>query len=695
MELKTALYGIVAVSVLIFLILLIVYQWMSRRSARDGPGRASRDDRELLPPQRRRSARLMHRLLHQSYADSMKIPLLRRYVSEIRRRMAGIYSYDETTVRSETMKIVWMTFAIAFIAALLLVIWHRDILSVIVVLLVVLMLHNTIVDTFVSRVENRLLRQLSHMISDVRHHYHAHGMVEEAIYEASETASYEAAEHGKKVYEMLTSNNPEESLDRYYEVAPNRFLKGFAGISHFIREFGDKMRPNGSMYLHALTKLNAEIKLEAMRRDKLNYLLKSLTLVAVAPVLFTKPIESWARNNFPAMGQFYDSKFGFIVACSVYFVILASYLLLRKIQETDEGKYAAKTRKGAWEKKWYGIAIVRLLVERVAPPPRHRLYYKTSALLKDANIPLPVEWFYLRRILLCVLFVMGSLSASVYLHALGTNNVLYGPTRSAAMFGTADETEMRKAYERTEFDRQLILRLGKEGAYGREQIAAALRNMPQLFRNQTEMGEAAKRIATKIEMLNAEYLKWWEVMIAVSFGCAAYYAPVWVAMFQKRMRSMEMKNEVDQFHTVIAMLCEFDRISVENILEWMERFASIFKEPLQNCLLHYEAGADRALEELKMHAPFVPFVRTVEKLQLAADKIPVKQAFDDLESEQAFYYEERKQEYERMIDAKAAWGKMIGFTPLYTLVFMYLVIPLVYMSMNQMNVYYEQIQKIN
>jgi uncharacterized protein YqhQ len=135
-------------------------------------------------------------------------------------------------------------------------------------------------------------------------------------------------------------------------------------------------------------------------------------------------------------------------------------------------------------------------------------------------------------------------------------------------------------------------------------------------------------------------------------------------------------------------------MSVEHLLEWMERFSVIFKEPIQHCLLHYEHGAEQALEELKEAAPFLPFVRTVEKLQLAVEKIPIRQAFDDLESEQAFAQEQRKQDYERLIETKAGWGKMIGFAPMMSLIFGYLVFPLVYVSLSQMSVYYEQIHKI-
>jgi hypothetical protein len=108
-----------------------------------------------------------------------------------------------------------------------------------------------------------------------------------------------------------------------------------------------------------------------------------------------------------------------------------------------------------------------------------------------------------------------------------------------------------------------------------------------------------------------------------------------------------------------------------------------FIDGKQQCLLHYEHGAEQALERLKEEAPFAPFVRIVER-----------RAFDDLESEREFMREQRKQDYERLIEMKAGLGKMIGFAPMVSLIFLYLVFPLVYVSLSQMSVYYEQIHRI-
>uniref|UniRef100_A0A8R1IQ43 Uncharacterized protein n=2 Tax=Caenorhabditis japonica TaxID=281687 RepID=A0A8R1IQ43_CAEJA len=136
-----------------------------------------------------------------------------------------------------TMRIVFMTLTIITVTVLFLIFINRDLLTTFMVLLGALVIHGSLMDSFINKVEDRLLKQFVDMLSDVRYHFHQHGMVEEAIFDAAEAKSYEASLHAKRVYEILTDIDPEKELENYYEVAPNRFLKVFAGISFLIKEF--------------------------------------------------------------------------------------------------------------------------------------------------------------------------------------------------------------------------------------------------------------------------------------------------------------------------------------------------------------------------------------------------------------------------------------------------------------------------
>lgn len=132
------------------------------------------------------------------------------------------------------------------------------------------------------------------------------------------------------------------------------------------------------------------------------------------------------------------------------------------------------------------------------------------------------------------------------------------------------------------------------------------------------------------------------------------------------------------------MLMKIERVNVEIILEWLERYANIFKEPITKCVNNYESGAWEALEQLKNDVTFPLFIRIVESLQAAVEKIPIRQAFDELDSERDYYQEKRKQSNERLISKKALIGKAIGFAPMICLFVGYLIIPLIVIGLGSM-----------
>lgn len=365
------------------------------------------------------------------------------------------------------------------------------------------------------------------------------------------------------------------------------------------------------------------------------------------------------------------------------------------MQDQQEGTYVAKTKKRSWEKLLLKSKIVSWIVDRLEPAKRTAQHFKISKLIKDANAGYPMEWHYLHRFVLTIILSIGLVFSFVLMHHIAIKDVLESPTQNNSMFGRMSEEELREAKSITDFDSTIIKHMKEVKDNNlQDRVVQMIKQDPEVATNDTLLNASTERILAKMDRINSEYMKWWEILICLLMGWVGYQLPYWVLLFQKRMRAMDMQNEVDQFHTIIAMLSEIDRVSVEVILEWMERFASIFKAPLHKCLMNYESGAELALEQLMIDAPFAPLVRTIEKLQLAVEKIPVKQAFDDLETERNYYFEQRKQDYEEMINAKAGWGRMIGFTPMYMIIFLYLVFPFVFMAFTQMSTYYELMQKL-
>ena len=67
------------------------------------------------------------------------------------------------------------------------------------------------------------------------------------------------AAEGKWEFEI--SDDPESELEKYYDVAPNSYLKEFAGISYLTREFGDRKTDKGSLYLKNVNNITEEMQI--------------------------------------------------------------------------------------------------------------------------------------------------------------------------------------------------------------------------------------------------------------------------------------------------------------------------------------------------------------------------------------------------------------------------------------------------
>ncbi len=693
MSLKEILLWVLLISGGGFAVLFLALNWLHKhqsyavRRGRIHSVQEGRKGKALL-------SRELQTLMHKLYTLCMRGPITSRYITSVRKRLAGQHAYDEYKLRLQTMKMIlsiWCAFACSSVVLLMM---KPGIEFAILAVLCGVVINSLIIDVATSQVEKRLLAQMIELFANVRHHYHQHGMVEEAISEAADIAGAEAGRHARLIHEALTDADPHEALERYYESAPNRFLKAFAGISYMVMEFGDRIEEGGSIYLKGLSSLAREIQLELLRRNKLDYLLKSLNVIALAPVFFTTPIERWARSSFPSMDEFYQGKLGYIIKLAVYIVIILSYFLLQKLQQSDETGYRAGKGRRVWEQKLYRLPVIRNMVDSLIPRQHMSSYFQITRLLKESGAEVKLEWLYIRRIALFIIGLVLSISTIFVLHEAEKTHILQAPVQSGQMFGRLSPIEEKEALKQSEIDRKIMQTLNMKADSTYEQTYATLEHYANGTATPEELSRNTRRILQKLKEWNDEYIKWWEVLISMVAGYVAYQLPMLLLYLQRKMRRLDMKHEVYQFQTVISILRAMERMSVEEILEWLNRFSVIFKRPLQKCLLHYEQGPETALDLLKEEAPLPEFQRLVDKLYLSLGKITIREAFDDLESHMSYYFEQRKQEYEKIIDSKAIWGRTIGFAPIYGLIFLYLVIPLIGMSFVQMDSYYEQIQKI-
>ena len=253
-------------------------------------------------------------LLQKLYLTYIKIPFIKRYVLKIRRRLEIINIDDEYNTRKGTAKILTKSLGIVIPVMLItIIITSSNYLLMFILLIFELFMIDTFIDGSVDKIDNKILKEQIDFFGEIRHAYHEYNMVEEAIYQVSQDDEKDVSRQGEKIYEILISDDPEMELEKYYDIAPNSFLKEFAGISYLTKEFGDRKVDGASLYLKNVNNITQEMQLEILKRDKLNYVFQSLSVISIAPVLLLEPLKNWAISNFSFTSSWYLGKPGMIV----------------------------------------------------------------------------------------------------------------------------------------------------------------------------------------------------------------------------------------------------------------------------------------------------------------------------------------------------------------------------------------------
>lgn len=625
-------------------------------------------------------------LYQKLYLTYIKTPFIKRYLYKLRRRLEILNIDDEYTTRRDSAKILTNAILILLpVVTITIIIAHANFLLMAILLIFELFIVDTMVDGMVDKIDNNLLKEQIDFFAEIRHAYHEFNMVEEAIYQVSLDDEKSVSKQGEKIYEILISDDPEMELEKYYDIAPNSYLKEFAGISYLTREFGDRQEDGSSLYLKNINNITQEMQIEILKRDKLNYVFQSLAFISIAPVLILEPLKNWATGNFSFTSSFYNGKVGMIVQILIVLLTVVSYIITRKLKDNGGVQVDIARNDHPWQEKVYNNAILKRIVNLFVPKKGTKDYRKMQKLLKDSASKSKMEWVYVTRLTLTVITFVASILLFMQLHRIAINYVYTEPTTETNVMGTLSDANLRKAEELTEQDNYFLDKLKGDLKITQAQIEKELAKSTYYEEGDENIPTDAERILGKLRIVNSEGMQWFEELLAMVFAIIAYMAPIWMMKFQKKMREMEMESEVMQFQTIIVMLMKIERVNVEMILEWLERYSNIFREPVARCVNNYESGAWEALEELKNSVTNSDMIRVVESLQAAVEKIPIREAFDELDADRDYHQEKRKDANDRLVSRKGMIGKGIGFAPMVCLFVGYLIIPLVVIGLTSMS----------
>ena len=629
------------------------------------------------------------------YIKFQKAPFIKRYLYKIRRRLEINNLDDEYLTRMQTAKIIFRALILVTLLTIgVVVVTHNNLLLMGIILIFELFIIDTLTDSMVDKIDNNLLLQQIDFFASLRHSYHETNMVGEAIYvTAQDTDAVEVSRQAEKIFEILNSSDPETELEKYYDVAPNNYLKEFAGISFLTQEFGDRKVNGESLYLKNLENITQEMRLEILKRDKLDYTFKSISVISIVPVLFLEPLKNWATSNFGFTVAFYEGKSGMLVQLGVILLTIISYILIRKLKDNGSVKRVEDTQ-NPWQEKLYKNKLIKKVIDMFMPKQHTAQERKEKKLLQDAASKQKLHWLYVSRLTMSILAFIGAIITIIALHAIQVNFQYTNPTSDYDLIGTAEGSELKKAKATTERQNKVLDKLRGPGkTVNDKEIKKVMSKIKDYDdKSDTDIKKEIKQIKKKLNIINKEYISWVEILIAFVVGYLGYMAPYLIIKFQVKLRVMEMEDEVMQYQVIILMLMRLERVDVEMILEWLDRYADIFKEQISKCLNNYESGAYEALEEMKEEVTYQEFIRIIESLQSAVEKVPIKEAFEELESDRDYYRDKRKETNARLIDKKGRIGKAVGFAPMVVMFVGYLIFPLMYIGMTSMSSVFTSLQ---
>lgn len=539
---------------------------------------------------------------------------------------------------------------LAFLLILCLLLFiTQSIIHLGVYLFVTLVLLEVFMDYILVKRHNQLLKGQILFDELVRQKYHEQGTVEEAVYEACQEFVDKSSPmliQGEYIYDVLMESNVEEAVQIYNQQAPNKYLKMLLNLCFITAEYGDSQENGQSIFMNSLSHLTNELRVEEMKRDRLNYSLKSLHFIAIIPLMCMLPLQKWASSNFEPLRIFYESRWGKLVEITMFFIILAVVMILRKIQN---------------------IGILADI--KIEPRPKLDLAKRK------------------RRIRLFS-FALGILIIFI----------INRQEHDRLLESSVLETGMMYADGNQEY-RQILRQKEKEWLQNLPNHISKAQAIPLLLDQAKRLSELGhlqgrgltlyvERLYQKHQALHRGWIEIWQIGIVflISFGLGYWY--LLSGLLVKTVREMEREDEVAGYRSILLMLMYHSRMGMEEILSWLNMFAHYYEERFDRCLNSFSMGVEEAFAELKKENQ-ADFQNLVFQLEAASKDLSLQQAFDDLVHEKVYYLEKRKEVNRQMISKRLAMGEILGFLPAYSLILLYLIIPMVYSGIDSLNQFYQ------
>ncbi len=159
------------------------------------------------------------------------------------------------------------------------------------------------------------------------------------------------------------------------------------------------------------------------------------------------------------------------------------------------------------------------------------------------------------------------------------------------------------------------------------------------------------------------------------------------------LRRIGMSGEVLGLQSMVLLLADVPNVTIMGVLDVLGTCGELFQKRLLRCADEYAAEDVEALEQMMETAEHPSFRELAARL-LASERIGIKAAFEELAADRSFFREQIRLDREEEQKKRAANAQILTFLPMVFLLFAYLILPFLGISMKQMGDIFREMEQI-
>ncbi len=468
------------------------------------------------------------------------------------------------------------------------------------------------------------------------------------------------------------------AIEEFITECPNEYLKLLIINCNLVNEYGDKKDIDGkSVFLENIFYNNQNIETEVFKRRQLQFWLRGMALICILPLLSFSPYDAWVGSKLPMTNIFYKAESGFIVKLAITALSITCFYIIKSL-ENIHGRRNIKERKFFWEEVFFKVDIIKRFIKMLVPKNNSRKGYKYKLLISQSGDYTKVEYIYLRKVLLALVGFILTVCISISVKNITRNNILEDQT--AEFNSKVIVVENKQEYSK-ELEKKLIKEVdlnNLEGTYEN------LKQKLIYYGVNTNVDATVKRIVEKRVALENIGLSWYDILISIIVVVILYNVPEAVLKMKAKMRRYEMQNEVIIFETIILIFMYHENATSELILEYMSKFADIFKVQVDEVLKEIRKSDMEALEMYIQEIKYKPFLSLIRNI-IKAENIRVQDAFISLADNRRNYLMNRKEENRRLVYKSVSKSRLISMIPINLVIIAYISVPMLYVAFVQLD----------